>query len=177
MEAQVSSDDAVGYGKPPKKHQFKKGQSGCPDGGREQKKAKKERAKKEELDPGAMVVKWFTKKKKVKINGKAQELSIIELALMQLEEDVLLHRDPAARKLLFDVAQKNGWFKPPPRRQKASVLVVSQIKSPEQWAKDTEGELLPRNPLHGIPGFENWEQRPKGRRATIPDVTMPDESE
>jgi hypothetical protein len=165
----MSEDESIGYGRPPRKHQFKKGQSGCPDGGRKQKQAKKAKAKKEELEPSKMVQEWFLKKRKVRINGKICERTLLELALAQLEEDALVHKDPVARKLFFDTAHRNGWLKAPAARRKNFVLVVNAIQTAEQWAKDTEGELLPRDPLHGIPGAEGLSTKTPGRRGLIPD--------
>jgi hypothetical protein len=39
-------DGPVGYRRPPKSGQFKKGQSGCPSGGHAQRRAKRAQAKK-----------------------------------------------------------------------------------------------------------------------------------
>lgn len=170
-------DDEVGYGKPPKKHQFKKGQSGCPDGGAAIKRAKKAKAARKEqtTSPQQMVTDWFTKqKKRVKINGKARRLTRLELALMHLEEDMFVKRDPNARKLFFAVAERNGWLKaPPPRSGKTGVLVVYPIMGQEEWEKATEGELLPKDPLHGIPGAEGLLDNPSPPRRPAP----PDEDD
>lgn len=50
--------------------------------------------------------------------------------------------------------------------QKTGVLVVYPIMKVDEWAKATEGELLPRDPLHGIPGAEGLllEDKTGGRR-------------
>jgi hypothetical protein len=161
------SDDEVGYGKPPKQHQFKKGQSGCPDGGAAIKRAKKHKAKlKGEKSPQQLVIEHFTKTKRVRINGKRQTLTMLQVAMMQLEDDVFVKRCPVARKLYFGIAERNGWFKaPPPKSGRSGVLVVNQIRPIDEWIKATEGELLPRNPLHGIPGAEDLlDDTPQERR-------------
>ncbi|MBK6705498.1 MAG: hypothetical protein IPG56_18205 [Caulobacteraceae bacterium] len=43
-------DEAVGYAKPPKKHQFKKGQSGCPSGGHKKRRLNKLERKEKEAE-------------------------------------------------------------------------------------------------------------------------------
>lgn len=164
------TEDGRRNNRPPKEHQFKKGEkSPCPDGGWSKKREKKAKAKKAEKSPQEMVTEWFTSKRKVKINGKVQELTRLELALAQLEDDAFLKRDHQARKLLFDIAQRNGWLKAPPAKTRPMVLVVNGIKTAEEWAKSTEGELLPRDPLHGIPGAEGMlEQQDPPRGFTPP---------
>jgi hypothetical protein len=166
----ASDDDSyrVGRGKPPKEHQFKKGQSGCPGGGHQQRRAKKAKAKEKEKSPGEFVVQWFTEKKKVRVNGRTTELSRLEMAFAQLEEEAFVKREPAARKLIFDVAQRNGWLKAPPAKSRGFVLVVNPILTAEEWAKQTEGERLPKDPLHGIPGAEGLLD-PAPRRRHVSD--------
>ena len=170
----MSDDDKIGYGKPPKKHQFKKGQSGCPDGGAAIKRAKKAKAARKEqaTSPQQMMVDWFAKhRKRVKLNGRTKRMTRFEIFLMQLEEDALVKRDLDARKLLADIANRNGWFKaPPPKTGRTGVLVVYPIPTVEQWEKETEGERLPKDPLHGIPGAEGLlDNPPPPRRLAAPD--------
>lgn len=152
-------NDEVGYKRPPKKSQFKKGQSGCPDGGHERRREKREAKIRKEKDQAAdlasAIIRRFAGMKEVRIDGKPVALSTLELSLIQLEEDVIRKRDPSARKLWFDIMQKNGWLKPPKSSGKGGgVLVVYAPYSEEKWDKATEGQLLSVNPLEGIPGAE-----------------------
>lgn len=161
-------DYEVGYGRPPKHTRFKKGKSGCPDGGHDKRRANKQqrqqKEKHEQESIGQKIIDHFTAMHRVKINGVDQDLTMLEVALKQLAEDALVKRDPAARKLLLEIGQKNGWFKaPPPGKAESGVLVVYAPQTMEQWTKATEGELLPKNPLEGIPGCENWDEVKKGR--------------
>lgn len=168
-------DEPVGYRRPPKKHRFKKGQSGCPDGGWPKKRAKQARAKrKAERSPQQCVEAWFKKKRRVRINGKDEELTLLDLALLQLEEAAFVQRDPKAQKLFFAMAERNGYLKaPPPRIPGTGVLVVYPIMEQEEWIKATEGELLPKNPLHGVPGAEGLMPNPETAKRMYP----PDEDD
>lgn len=158
----------VGYGKPPKKHQFKPGQSGCPDGGAAIKREKK-KDKDKDASLQQQVTDWLMRKRRVTINGKRQWLSLIELVQLRLEEDALVRRDPAALKRILDIAREHGCFEPPkPKTGKTGVLAVRPIRTQEEWIKATEGELLPRDPLHGIPGAEGLlDQPPAPRKSTL----------
>jgi hypothetical protein len=186
METNVSDDDEVGFGKPPKKHQFKTGQSGCPDGGHERRRANKaKRAQKEKEDAKEEdkairdIIRKVARERHMivfqgeRVNMSALEITVRNVVLRGMKPDASDRHVSQSLKLF----QHAHLLDPVAEGARPMVLVVNQIKSMEEWAKDTEGELLPRNPLHGIPGFENWEGRPTGRRATIPDVTPPDESE
>lgn len=154
-------DDKVGYRKPPKKHQFKKGQSGCPDGGRKQKQAKKDKAQQEEISPSDMVANWFAQKHSVKVKGKFTKMTVLEMALAQLQDDAIAKRDPSARKLLFAIAKNNGWLQAPtPPAKGTGVLVIYSPMQLAEWEKATEGQLLSIDPLEGIPGAEGIDDLP-----------------
>ena len=58
---------------------------------------------------------------------------------------------------------------PAPAKDRPMVLVVNAIPTIDEWAKMTEGELLPKNPLEGIPGIEGALDGSKKRPRTTPD--------
>ena len=154
------SDDEIGYGKPPKRTRFKKGQSGCPDGGWQQRRAKLEakrtaeeerkQALEKNIAPAQFVEDHFTKPTQVTINGGPAHAARMELLFRMLDEEVFVKKNPVFVKMYLDMLRQNGWLKaPPPARPGAGVLVVYAIPTVEAWIKQTEGELLPKDPLHG----------------------------
>lgn len=173
----MSSGDEIGYGKPPKKSQFKKGQSGCPDGGHKQRRAKKiARAEKEkeatkQLDERIkdVIRKVGREEFNIVIDGERVSMSAVEIIVCNVFRRAM-KSDASERQvaLALKLAQHGKLLDPSPSGPRPMVLVVNQIKTPEQWAKDTEGELLPRNPLHGIPGVEDWNKTEK-KRGVVPD--------
>jgi hypothetical protein len=144
-------NDDVGYGRPPKRTRFKKGQSGCPDGGWKTKRAKTDQEKEEEKpNPSQQIFDWYTKKRRVRVGGVTTEMTAIELMLHQLEEEAFVKKDPEARKLLLGMLKPMGLLKAPPQRQPGTgVLVVYPMAEQTDWIARTEGELLPKDPLHG----------------------------
>lgn len=85
-------DDEVGYGKPPKSGQFKKGQSGNPSG-------KKPPPKLEEV-----LAKALAKTVPVTVGGKKQNLSMLEL-IIEAQVRKAAGGDVAATKLMLAIAQ------------------------------------------------------------------------
>lgn len=168
----------VGYGKPPKKTQFKKGQSGCPDGGHEQRRAKKraalleenEQKKRDELELRDIIRKLANEKHRVRTADGVEEMAALEIMLRGIVNRAIKSdastRDQQQALKLFHHAKL---LDPPPAKGRPMVLVVNRIKSKEQWAKDTEGERLSRNPLEGIPGAEHLLDGPKKRSTETPD--------
>lgn len=55
-------------------------------------------------------------------------------------------------------------------KARPSVLVVYPIMKVDDWAKATEGELLPKDPLHGIPGAQGLLTDARKPRGSIPDI-------
>lgn len=170
-------DDDVGYGKPPKKSQFKKGQSGCPNGGHEQRRKNKAKLKKQANESEKKRVKEIEntarkvmmRERSVMTSTGPKQMSNFEIAFQKFAERC--NRDDATTRdyaLYFKLADKLKLIQePPPEGAKTMVLVVNQIQSIDDWAKSTEGELLPKNPLHGIPGIEDALETPvkRGRRS------------
>ena len=76
----MAKDYEVGYGRPPRKHQFKKGQSGNPFGARKKKPPKP-------LEIEAKLL--FEDKRTVRENGKALKVNLVTAAVMMLRSKVM----------------------------------------------------------------------------------------
>lgn len=85
------SDDEVGYGKPPKKHRFQKGQSGNPAGRR-----------KGSRNISTMVDEALKSTVIINLNGKRKSVSKLEAAFMQ-QANKAAAGDPKATKLMLDI--------------------------------------------------------------------------
>ena len=83
------SDEETGYGKPPKKHQFKKGVSGNPRG---RPKGKKSFA--------ALFKKLENEKITIQINGKTEKLTIEQAILKRVMIDSVVGKSSSARLYL-----------------------------------------------------------------------------
>ena len=163
MSRDSDADGEVGYGKPPRSGQFRKGQSGCPSGGHAQRRARKaakaqkaarlERARLRDL---TNIVKTIALEDRTvqTANGAVKmptlEILVRKVALRALDKDAT---DKDIRRALA-IFEKANLLKPEIDRGKTGVLVVHPIMKQDEWLKATEGELLPRDPLHGIPGAE-----------------------
>ena len=84
-----SSDHAVGYGRPPKATQFKKGESGNPKG-----------RPKGSRPVGAILQDILGQKIAVTENGKTRRILVLEVMLRRLANDAM-RSDPRAMKLLL----------------------------------------------------------------------------
>lgn len=172
MSDDDEDDDLVGYGKPPKRTQFRKGQSGCPDGGHEKRRARRrakvERQQKQQQDIMSLFARWLSEEKKITVNGKRKKMTRVDLFFAQLEEDALVKKDPAVRAILLNLLHKNGYMKPAPAKQKGGgVLVVRQPMLLDDWVRKTEGEILTKDPLEGIPGLNRKNLAPNNREARV----------
>lgn len=87
----------VGYGKPPKNTQFKKGQSG-------NKAGRPENKKKYLCD---MVEKAFYAERTIRLNGKAASKSTMEIMLMKVSE-MAMNGDIKAARLMTSLSEKYG---------------------------------------------------------------------
>jgi hypothetical protein len=92
-----SADDRVGYGRPPKQHRFKKGQSGNPKGGR--------RAQKSFI---TLVADVLDEKVPVLVAGKRTMVSTIEVVAKQLANKAAAG-DHRATKLLVGLMSSPEW--------------------------------------------------------------------
>lgn len=146
-------DDRVGYGRPPKHTQFKKGQSGNPSGGwraRRENKKNKRREQKENISQ--ILEDYFCEPVKVTINGRTETLPRIELALRRLGEEAIAKGDLKALQRFFDLAEKLDLLKVAQTPEhRPGVLVVPGMLSLKDWTEQTEGQKLPKDPLHGTP--------------------------
>lgn len=90
------SDYEVGYGKPPKRHQFKPGQSGNPKG-----------RKKDARNTRSMLTDILNERVPVKINGKEKSVLTSEL-LLRAQTRRAAQGDPKSFKLIFDMIAEFG---------------------------------------------------------------------
>jgi Family of unknown function (DUF5681) len=86
-------EDKVGYGRPPKEHQFKRGHSGNPSGGR--KAAKSEAAILREI---------LSRKVTIRQGDKSQKIPLLEAILLKMAEEALRGDLKAAAFLLNRIA-------------------------------------------------------------------------
>ena len=91
-----SLDPAVGYGRPPKATQFKKGQSGNPRG-----------RPKGSRPVGAVLQEILGQRIAVTENGKTRRLPALEVMLRRLANDAM-RSEPAALKLMLSLVDRYG---------------------------------------------------------------------
>ena len=95
-ERPKSSDHAVGYGRPPKATQFKKGESGNPKG-----------RPKGSRPVGAILQEVLGQKIAVTENGKTRRLPALEVMLRRLANDAM-RNEPVALKLMLSLYDRYG---------------------------------------------------------------------
>jgi hypothetical protein len=171
--------DTVGYGKPPKKNQFKKGQSGCPSGGHKRRRLNKmdRKAKQAQklLEKEKSLAETFKKialedfpvvAGGARTNMSAHEIIMRKLVRRAMKDDA---DDKHVRQYL-SVATKAGLLdKPPTADPNAGVLVIYSPMQLAEWEAATAGELLSADPLEGIPGTEGIFDKPYARERRPPD--------
>jgi hypothetical protein len=123
----MSSDDEVGYGKPPKATQFKPGQSGNrkgrPRGSR---------------NVATMAKTILMKRVTVREAGESRRMSRAEAFLRMLTNKARAG-DQKARDILTDLQRHRGVFEPPPEpSQRPGVLLVPATLTPEEWLIEAE---------------------------------------
>jgi len=89
-------DQGVGYGRPPKANQFKKGQSGNPKG-----------RPKGTRSVGAVLQEVLGQRIAVTENGKTRRLPALEVMLRRLANDAM-RSEPAALKLMLSLFDRYG---------------------------------------------------------------------
>jgi hypothetical protein len=120
------SNDDIGYGKPPKKNQFKKGQSGNPNGRPKGSKSLK-----------TVVLKELATKLEIKIQGKVKTVTKLEALVMKLMNDALSGQTNAQMKIvkladLFSVEEDDQSEKMPASEEDLSLLkrfIAQQAKT------------------------------------------------
>jgi hypothetical protein len=91
-----SADDTVGYGRPPKATQFKKGKSGNPKG-----------RPKGSRPVGAVLQEILGQRIAVTENGKTRRLPALEVMLRRLANDAM-RSEPVALKLILSLFDRYG---------------------------------------------------------------------
>jgi len=91
-----SSDEGVGYGRPPKATQFKKGESGNPKG-----------RPKGSRTVGAVLQDILQQRIAVTENGKTRRLPALEVMLRRLANDAM-RNEPVALKLMLSLFDRYG---------------------------------------------------------------------
>jgi hypothetical protein len=89
-------DDGVGYGRPPKATQFKKGQSGNPKG-----------RPKGTRPVGAVLQEILGQRIAVTENGRTRRLPALEVMLRRLANDAM-RSEPSALKLMLSLVDRDG---------------------------------------------------------------------
>ena len=109
----------VGYGKPPKATQFKKGQSGN-SGGRPRKKET------ERID----VISVIEQPISVKIDGAKRSMHPYDAGVRQLTRRALQERKTRALIDLLKLFEAHGLFEPPQKAQQGGVIFAPKVISP-----------------------------------------------
>ncbi len=136
----MADDEKVGYRKPPKKHRFKKGQSGNPQG--------RPRKPKPDNPSEAEILKKISAET-VSVNGR--EMTTLEYGLRVLQKKALSGNVPSM-KILDEKLRKAGIDGGKPKRQ--GVLVVPGILDAKKWeerAGENQRQYRERRPPYGKP--------------------------
>lgn len=108
-----TDDDRVGYRRPPKRSQFRKGQSGNP-GGRPRKRG----------GSGFDLDKLLDRSMTVRIDGEPRVMQAKEVELRQLLDKALKKADLAAIEYLVELFVRHGAIEPPPDPPGAMVIIM-----------------------------------------------------
>ena len=113
-----NNDDEVGYKKPPKNHQFKKGQSGNPKG-----RPKRSQNK----TPYQILEQALTREITIKENGQAQKVTIQEAILKKLSAEALKGEPYAIREMLKLLKEYTATYASIHEREEDNLSVVVQF--------------------------------------------------
>ncbi|MGE0830346.1 MAG: DUF5681 domain-containing protein [Hyphomonadaceae bacterium] len=186
-------DYEVGYGKPPKHSRFKKGQSGCPGGGRKRKfndsdargaaskksgSAGSEREETEEQEKEEIFDVFLrVMNEEVSLlgpDGEPVRMSGVEAMFRRLRQRALKGEMSAMRAIKQLFGKR---LEPRAPQSSGGLVVVYAPVSQEQWEADSAGPMLPLNPLEGIPGAEDAFKDPDFRVTRGAQVDPRDEEE
>ncbi|MCR6643838.1 MAG: hypothetical protein NVV62_04590 [Terricaulis sp.] len=86
-----------------------------------------------------------------------------------------MRKDATERQMdrALKLLRETGLYDPAPEPGKTGVLVVYPIMEADEWEKATAGELLPKDPLHGIPGAEGLLAEPSAHGRPMPPEEEP----
>ncbi len=124
------SEYEVGYGKPPKEHQFKPGQSGNVGG---RKKSKKSGA--------ADISKILDAPVRVTIGGKVREMDSFEAGLRKIAKRAIDGHLPSSLKFI-KICEEYGALKPPPAATGGGVILLPNGMSLDEWFARAAEEAL-----------------------------------
>ena len=124
-------DYDVGYGKPPKEHQFPKGASGNPAGAPSKQKRKP-------IDVAAVLNEPLA----VKNSGIRRNMPPFEVGVRRLVERGLKHKDLSAILEFLELCESYRLLMPPPVAQAGGVLVAPKGVDFHEWANSLT-ELAP----------------------------------
>jgi hypothetical protein len=121
-----SAEYEVGYGKPPKQHQFQKGRSGNPSG-----KAKQPKTF------GDVLYERLMSEEAVTEDGKARKLTKFAQMVDAMADEAITNKDSKCFNSVVGALKSGGHFKRSDPEQQSGVLVVP-IKSTsiEEWERD-----------------------------------------
>lgn len=115
-----STDEGVGYGRPPKQHQFKRGQSGNPKG-----------RPKKQIPDQISVVSFLDEPMKVTIKGRPEKLQAFEIGARRMVQKAVQERDARAAIELLKLCASLKVFKTPVQQSFPSVVII-----PTRWDGD-----------------------------------------
>lgn len=124
----------VGYGKPPREHQFQKGKSGNPSGSRDRKRGP--------TNLTAMTKAALLKKQVVKVAGKSVRMTRIEVVLEALLGKAMQGDLAAARELLRYTMYIDKFDKQYPEEQAERQVVVTLNLGDEETTRRIEERMI-----------------------------------
>jgi hypothetical protein len=169
-EPTAAEGDGVGYKKPPKRGQFKKGHSGNPRGGWDGKRAN-QRVKQAPRPLTEIIDSALYETVVVQQKGKRQRMPMIEVIIRQLV--AAAGKGDVKAFALLQAARKSAAARPPEQddRPKGGILVVYPTMEEDEWEEATEGMRQTINPLAGLPGgdefYEKHTAAPRTRQQNI----------
>ena len=124
-------DYAVGYGKPPKEHQFQKGTSG-------NLKGPPTKRNREQVDVAATLNEPLV----VRNSGIRQKMPAFEVGVRRLVERALKHKNLPAILEFLELCESYGLMVPPPIEYGSGVLQLPKgVSSLEEW-RESDPESL-----------------------------------